>query len=97
MIQYKFDFNFFNQAEKDELHTALSSYCTICGKIGGYIKNAKYYMEIEQLEKERYKEKPYYISIPDEEIYEKYHDKLPVFFVEDYLKDEHVDLEQNDK
>lgn len=36
-----------------------------------------------------------YSHIPDEELYEKYHDKLPVFFVEDIFKEKYVDLEQN--
>ena len=30
----------------------------------------------------------------DKELYEKYHDKLPVFFVEDIYKEKYVDLEQ---
>ena len=28
------------------------------------------------------------------ELYEKYHDKLPVFFVEDIYKEKYVDLER---
>ena len=35
------------------------------------------------------------ISISGEELYEKYHDKLPVFFVEDIFKEKYVDLGQN--
>lgn len=38
-----------------------------------------------------------YSHISDEELYEKYHDKLPAFFVEDIYKDKCVDLKQNDK
>ena len=30
-------------------------------------------------------------------MYERYHNKLPVFFVEDYWNDDYVDLEQNDE
>lgn len=30
------------------------------------------------------------------ELYEKYHDKLPVFFVDDIFKEKYIDLEQND-
>ena len=37
------------------------------------------------------------LSIPDEELYEKYHDKLPVFFVEDIFKERYVDLEQTER
>lgn len=32
-----------------------------------------------------------------EELYEKYHDKMPVFLVEDYLKDGYVNLNEDDK
>lgn len=38
-----------------------------------------------------------YSHIPDEELYEKYHDKLPVFFVEDIFKERYVDLEQTER
>lgn len=37
----------------------------------------------------------YYSRISGEELYEKYHDKLPIFFVEDIYKEKYVDLEQN--
>lgn len=33
--------------------------------------------------------------ISGEDLYEQYHDKLPVFFIEDIYKDKCVDLEQN--
>ena len=36
-----------------------------------------------------------YSRISDEELYEKYHNKLPVFFVDDIYKEKYVDLEQN--
>ena len=36
-----------------------------------------------------------YSRISDEELYEKYHDKLPVFFVDDIYKEKYVNLEQN--
>lgn len=87
LIQYRFK-------KSDNIRTSLRSYCAIFGKIGNYLKNGKYYMDLKQLEKERYKEKPYYRLIPDKEIYKRYHDKLPVFFVEDIFKDEYVDFEQ---
>ena len=32
-----------------------------------------------------------------EELYERYHNKLPVFFVENYWKDGYVNLEQDDE
>ena len=36
-----------------------------------------------------------YQVMTSEELYEKYHNKLPVFFVEDIFKEKCVDLEQN--
>lgn len=99
LIQYRWNFksNVFIQEEKDKIHTSLSSYCAVCGKIKGYLQNGKYHTEIEELQKERQKWKPYWVGIPDEEIYERYHDKLPVFFVEDYWKDSYVNLDENKK
>ena len=97
LIQYKWNFksNAFAQEEKERIHTLLSSYCTICGKIGGIIKNSKYQKEIDALQKQRQKGSNFWISISSEEIYEMYHDKLPVFFIEDIFKEKYVDLEQN--
>lgn len=89
--------NPFSFAGKNSIHTQLSSYCIICGKIGGYFKSGKYSKEIESLQKQRQEEDKHFrvISISGEELYEKYHDKLPVFFVEDIFKEKHVDLGQN--
>ena len=86
LIQYCFK-------KSENIHTSLSSYCIICGKRSGYLKNGKYHMEIEKLQKERKNGKPYWIRISDEEIYERYHDKLPVFFIDDAFSD-YVPLEQ---
>lgn len=96
LIQYKWNFksNAFTQEEKERIHTSLSSYCTICGKIGGIIKNSKYQKEIKALQKQPGNN--FWESISGEEIYEMYHDKLPVFFVEDIFKDRYVNLEQHD-
>ena len=98
LIQNKWNFksNAFTQEEKERIHTSLSSYCTICGKIGGIIKNSKYQKEIEILQEQSQTESNFWISISGEEIYEMYHDKLPVFFVEDIFKEKYVNLEQND-
>jgi hypothetical protein len=89
--------NPFSFAGKNSIHTQLSSYCTICGKIGEYLKSGKYSKEIESLQKQRQEEDKHFcvISISGEELYEKYHDKLPVFFVEDIFKEKYVDLGQN--
>ena len=81
--------------KKERIHTSLCSYCTICGKIGGIIKNSKYQEEIETLQKQRQIGSNFWISISGEEIYKMYHDKLPVFFVEDIYKEKYVNLEQN--
>ena len=89
--------NPFSFAGKNSIHTQLSSYCTICGKIGEDLKSGKYSKEIESLQKQRQEEDKHFcvISISGEELYEKYHDKLPVFFVEDIFKEKYVDLGQN--
>ena len=79
---------------KHQIHTSLNSYCVVCGKIKGYLQSGKYHTEIEELQKERQKGKPYWVGIPEEEIYERYHDKLPVFFVEDIYKEKYVDLKK---
>lgn len=96
LIQYKWNFksNVFTQEEKERIHTLLSSYCTICGKIGGIIKNSKYQKEIDALQKQRQKGSNFWISISSEEIYEMYHDKMPVFFVEDIYKEKYVVLKR---
>ena len=96
LIQYKWNFksNTFTQEEKERIHTLLSSYCTICGKIGGIIKNSKYQKEIDALQKQRQKGSNFWISISSEEIYEMYHDKMPVFFVEDIYKEKYVVLKR---
>lgn len=99
LLQYRRNFksNVFTQEEKDKIHTSLSGYCAVCGKIKGYLQNGKYHTEIEELQKERQNGKPYLVGISEEEIYERYHDKLPIFFIEDYWKDGYVNLEQDDK
>ena len=98
LLQYRWSFksNIFTQEQKNKIHTSLSSYCVICGKINEYLKNGKCNMEIEELQKERQNGKPYWVGIPEEEIYEMYYDKLPIFFVEDIWKDKYVNLKEND-
>ena len=87
LIQYDFNFSGIHR------HTQLSSYCIICGKIGEILNNS-IVTELTQRHITK-KGKIYYSRIPDDELYEKYHDKLPVFFVEDICKERYVDLEQN--
>lgn len=66
--------------------TGLTGYCTICGKIGS-VKNGKYETELEHLRKERQGDSKFYVFISDEEIYERYHNKLPVFYIDDQFAD----------
>lgn len=91
LIQYEPTF-----ARKDHIRTSLNTYCTVCGKIADRFKENRsivkdYIREINS----PIKNCKCYSRIPDEELYEKYHDKLPVFFVEDIFKEKYVDLEQN--
>lgn len=67
-------------------HTRLTGYCTICGKIDS-VKNGKYKTELEQLRKERQGDSKFCVFISGEEIYERYHNKLPVFYIEDSFAD----------
>ena len=91
LIQYRSTF-----AGKARLNTGLYTYCTICGKINERFKENKSIVKdyIREVNSPIGKCKCY-SRISDEELYEKYHDKLPVFFVEDICKEKYVDLEQN--
>lgn len=81
LIQYDSTF-----VGKINRHTRLTGYCTICGKIGS-VKNGKYKAELEQLKKSRQGNNSFLIAISGEEIYERYHNKLPVFYIEDPFAD----------
>lgn len=88
LIQYYFNFN------KKHRNTCLCSYCTICGKIGDRFKENKSVVK----DFTKVIDTPVgrcYSVISDEKLYEKYYDKLPVFFIEDIWKDKYVDFEQN--
>lgn len=96
LLQYDYYFPYTNKVIK---HTSLCSYCVICGKIGDRFPEDKsivkdYVREIDSLIK-NYR---HYSHISDEELYEKYHDKMPVFFfVEDILRDRYVNLKEEQK
>ena len=94
LIQYKW--NFKSNVFTNKIHTSLHSYCTICGKIGDRFKDDKSIVKdyIREVNSPIGKCKCY-SCISDEELYEKYHDKLPVFFVKNIYKEKYVDLEQN--
>ena len=89
LIQHPFSF-----AGKTSIHTQLCSYCTICGKINERFKENKSIVK----DYVRTVDTPIgkcYSRISDEELYERYHDKTPVFFVDDIYKEKYVNLEQN--
>lgn len=85
-------------AGKTHLNTGLYTYCTICGKINERFKENKSIVKdyIREVNSPIGKYKCY-SRISDEELYGKYHDKLPVFFVEDIYKEKYVDLEQTER
>ena len=89
LIQYNLKYT-----NKSTLITSLQSYCTNCGKIGDRFKEGKSIVK----DYRRTVDTPIgkcYSHITSEELYEKYHDKMPVFFVKDIFKEKYVDLEQN--
>ena len=88
LIQYNFSFG-----NKNCIHTELSSYCTICGKIGDRFKKDKSIVK-DYISTVNTSIGKCYSLITDEELYEKYHDKMPVFFVENIYKEKNVDLKQ---
>lgn len=96
LIQYQWNFksNVFTQEEKERIRTSLCSYCTICGKISDRFKENKSIVK-DYIREVNSPIGKCYSHIPDEELYEKYHDKLPVFFVEDVYKEKYVNLEQS--
>lgn len=74
-------------------HIELSSYCTVCGKIGDRFKENKSIVK----DYRRTVDTPIgkcYSLISNEELYDKYHDKLPVFFIGDTFN-KYVSLENN--
>lgn len=89
LIQYKSDFD-----NKTHIYTTLGSYCTVCGKIGDKFKDSKSIVK----DYIRIVDSPIgkcYTRIPEDELYENYHDKMPVFYVEDIYKEKYINLEKN--
>lgn len=87
LIQYQCSF-----AGKNNIQTQLCSYCTICGKIGDRLKDS---IVKDYIKSELHNRRTIYSVMSEIELYEKYHDKLPIFFVEDIFKDKYINLEQN--
>lgn len=86
LIQYHISF-----AGKDRIQTHLCSYCTICGKIGDRVKDS---IVKDYVKPELHNRRTIYSVMSGTELYEKYHDKLPVFFVKDMFE-KYVYLKQN--
>ena len=85
-------------AGKTCLNTGLYTYCTICGKINERFKENKsivkdYVREIDS----PIKNHRCYSHISDEELYKKYHNKMPVFFVKDIYKEKYVTIDRNNR
>lgn len=91
LIQYKSIF-----IGNTHLNTSLYTYCTICGKINERFKENKSIVK-DYIRETNSSIGKCYSHIPDKELYEKYHDKLPVFFVEDIWKDGYVNLKEENK
>lgn len=89
LIQHPFSF-----AGKTSIHTQLCSYCTICGKIGDKLKDS---IVKDYIKSELHNRRTIYSVMSGTELYEKYHDNLPVFFVEDIFKERYVNLEGENK
>lgn len=91
LIQYNMKIGLINKPSI--LITSLVSYCTICGKIGDRFKKDKSIVKDYERTVDTPVEKCYQV-MTSEELYERYHNKLPVFFAEDIYKEKYVDLEQ---
>lgn len=92
LIQYNIKIGLINKPSI--LITSLVSYCTICGKIGDRFTKDKSIVKDYERTVDATVGKCYQV-MTSEELYERYHNKLPVFFVEDIFKEKYVDLEQN--
>lgn len=90
LIQYKID------RYHGSLITCLASYCTICGKIGSRFKPDKTIVTDYKRKIETSMNHYCYRIISGKELYDEYHDKMPVFFSENYL-DGYVDLNEEQK
>ena len=83
LIRYKWNW------EENKIHTSLNSYCIIWGKINDRMKNSivtDYMKKVDTPMGKRY------IRISEDTLYEKYHNRLPVFFVEDICKDKYLEV-----
>lgn len=88
----RYESNYFG---KNNIHTRLSSYCSICGKIGEKLKDSivKDYDRTGMLSNGM----KYHSIISGDELFEEYKDRLPVFHIDDDMIRGYVDLEENNK
>ena len=86
LIQYPISF-----AGKDRIQTHLCSYCIICGKIGDRVKDS---IVKDYIKSELHNRRTIYSVMSGIELYEKYHNKMPVFFIKDMFE-KYVYLKQN--
>lgn len=84
LIQYPISF-----VGKDRIQTHLCSYCTICGKIGDRVKDS---IVKDYIKSELHSRGISYSIMSGTELYEEYHDKLPVFFVNDMFEDKYIQI-----
>lgn len=75
--------------EENKIHTSLNSYCIICGKINEKMKNS---IVIDYMQKVDTPMGKRYIQISEDVLYDTYHGRLPVFYVEDICKDKCVNV-----
>lgn len=87
LIQYPISF-----AGKDRIQTHLCSYCIICGKIGDRVKNS---IVKDYIRSEEYSRGIFYSVMSGTELYEEYHNRMPVFFVKDMFE-RYVNWKEND-
>ena len=78
LIRYKWNW------DEHKIHTSLNSYCTICGKIHVKMKNSSVKDYMQKVDPPVGRGDG---QMSEDVVYETYHDRLPVFFVEDICKD----------
>lgn len=92
LIRYKITYSWLPEERRNKIHTSLSSYCTICGKLGNRFKEEKSIVT----DYRKTIDTPIgrcFSLIPEDDLYEKYHNRLPVFYLED-MDDDYVDLNE---
>ena len=87
----RYESNYFG---KHNIYTRLSSYCSICGKIGEKLKDSivKDYHRTGMLSNGI----KYHSIISGDELFEEYKDRLPVFHIDDNTNKRYVNLDEND-